>query len=122
MLATILTQGKVQQVECVALGYIEAESVIPDGLIECIAKWKCYGTKVLDRFGLAALITACSVPDEVERLANQGLPQTGFFGDNGIGRQLHSKSCASCHGLMMSGSKQGPALDARCISRVIMPI
>lgn len=61
--------------------------------------------------GFATLLTACSVPDEAERLANQGLPPAGFVGDKNLGRELYSKNCASCHGLMMNGSLQGPPLN-----------
>lgn len=57
------------------------------------------------------LLTACSMPDETERLANQGLPPSDFVGDAKQGRQLYSKNCASCHGLMMNGSTQGPPLN-----------
>ncbi|MEH6472771.1 MAG: cytochrome c [Halopseudomonas sp.] len=61
--------------------------------------------------GFATLLTACSVPDEAERLANLGLPPADFVGDKDLGRQLYSKNCSSCHGLMMSGSKLGPPLN-----------
>ncbi|MEH6650335.1 MAG: cytochrome c [Motiliproteus sp.] len=61
--------------------------------------------------GLIVLLTACGLPDEAERLANQGLPPTNFVGDKDQGRLLYSKSCASCHGVMMNGTKQGPPLN-----------
>ncbi len=61
--------------------------------------------------GFATLLTACSVPDQEERLANQGLPPSDFVGDKNLGRELYSKNCASCHGLMMNGSTQGPPLN-----------
>ncbi|MEH6627851.1 MAG: cytochrome c [Motiliproteus sp.] len=61
--------------------------------------------------GFATLLTACSVPDEAERLANQGLPPANFVGDKNQGLQLYSNSCAGCHGLMMNGTKQGPPLN-----------
>ncbi len=60
---------------------------------------------------LAGLLAACSMPDETERLANQGLPPVNFVGEVDQGRPLYSKNCSSCHGLMMSGSKLGPPLN-----------
>tara|TARA_R110001583_G_scaffold67746_1_gene193509 strand:- start:1099 stop:1491 length:393 start_codon:yes stop_codon:yes gene_type:complete len=67
------------------------------------------------KFGLGltmlSLVTACSLPDDAERLAKQGLPPVDVVADAQLGRSLYSKNCASCHGLMMNGTKQGPPLN-----------
>lgn len=56
------------------------------------------------------LLAACSIPDENERLANQGLPPTGFEGNAEQGGGLFNDNCAQCHGRRMQGSDQGPPL------------
>ncbi|WP_207062013.1 cytochrome c [Motiliproteus sp. SC1-56] len=56
------------------------------------------------------LLGACSLPDDEERLAKQGLPPAGFEGQVEAGRELYAAHCAACHGRMMKGSRQGPPL------------
>lgn len=57
------------------------------------------------------LLSGCSIPDESERLANQGLPAAPVTADLDQGRALYAKNCSSCHGLMMNGTLQGPPLN-----------
>jgi len=67
----------------------------------------------LSKFLLAApllLLAACSLPDDAERLAQQGLPPAGFVGSVDSGRQLYARNCAACHGRLLNGSNQGPPL------------
>lgn len=40
-----------------------------------------------------------------------GGDETKLVADPDQGRQLYSKNCAGCHGLMMNGTDQGPPLN-----------
>ncbi|MFT5719900.1 MAG: mono/diheme cytochrome c family protein [Motiliproteus sp.] len=54
------------------------------------------------------LLSACGAPDESERPDKQGAAAAV---DIDQGRELYTKNCSSCHGLMMNGTGQGPPLN-----------
>lgn len=58
--------------------------------------------------GAVALLSGCSAPDEPAQAGKQG---AAAVTDIDQGRELYSKNCASCHGLMMNGTLQGPPLN-----------
>lgn len=59
---------------------------------------------------LLLVLGGCSLPDDEERLAKQGLPPAGFEGSVEEGRALYSANCAGCHGRLLDGTDQGPPL------------
>ncbi|WP_426417780.1 c-type cytochrome [Aestuariirhabdus sp. LZHN29] len=57
------------------------------------------------------LVAGCSLPNEEERLAEQGLPPTDFVASSEQGRGLYQQYCAECHGRQMRGVElKGPPL------------
>lgn len=72
---------------------------------------KCIQTLKRALIGMGSvLLAACSLPDEPERLAKQGLPPSDFVASVKEGRVLYERHCADCHGLILNGSTEGPPL------------